>query len=86
MRNPWDIKPTKVKRETWSDPSKNHIISNPSKMETTIHGGSKQKEASEKISKFFKWMPGETKSVFPKKGIFLDKNKNQVPDNMERKK
>lgn len=85
FRNPWDIHPNRAKREWWTDKSKEYKITDPTKMDTHIMGGSKQEEAKVKISKFFKWLPGETKSVFPKSKLFQDKNKNGVPDAFEKK-
>lgn len=85
MRNPWEIKVPKVKREVWQDKSKEHLISNPDKLKTTILEGTNPQKSKETISKFFSWLPGETKSSFPKQKIYIDKNKNKIPDYMEKK-
>lgn len=86
MVNPWDIKLKKLPREVWTNKDKEKLVSDPEKLNTHIFNGIPKEENKKKISNYFSWMPGPTKSVFPKKGVFLDKNKNLIPDNMEKKK
>lgn len=92
MINPWEVKINKAKREWWTDPSKEHKISDPQKMNTTIHYGSPDKK--EKAYQFFNMLPGPTKSAMPKMNlpkpdmnnkIYQDKNRNGIPDSFEKK-
>ena len=85
MISPWLIKINKAKREWWTDKSKEKYVSDPEKLKTHILEGIKTKENSDKINKFFKFLPGETKSAFPKPKLSKDKNKNKIPDYMEKK-